>query len=356
MLSQMILNRWTRLEALSWQYISVPIPGASLASHCVILKPKPNPSIATFSTQPTPEKGSITQFLQNECGLTETNITTGFRHCNNLLNRQSTESLENIVQLFKDCGLSKAQIRTAILSNPRLLQLNVESNLKPKIALLRTFLQEEDLKKIISANARIFNKNLDDTMKTSVPLLREYGFQGNALSELLTKQPHLLITSAKHITEAFELAGNLGLTKGSKMFAYVFQLIISVGRDKTVRKLQYLQGFGFSEEQVKTMCKRMPCIMGITEENMKRTMDFINSVSLPLSDVVKYPVILSCGLETRLIPRYRVIEALNSMSLSKEPRSFPVSVTSSEKDFLKKYVDSYAESSVLLSIYKGVQS
>lgn len=140
------------------------------------------------------------------------------------------------------------------------------------------------------------------------------------------------------------------------MFAYVLQLIIKVGRDNTVRKLQYLQGFGFSEEQVKTICKRMPCIMTITEENMKRTMDFINSVSLPLSDVVKYPIILSCGLETRLIPRYRVIEALNSMSLSKEPRSFPISLMSSEKDFLKKYVDSYAESSVLLSIYKGVQS
>lgn len=356
MLSQMILNRLTRLEALSWQYISVAISGASLASHCVNLKPKPNPNIATFSTQPTREKGSITQFLQNECGLTEANITTGFRHCNNLLNRQSTESLENIVQLFKDCGLSKPQIRTAFLSNPRLLELNAESNLKPKIALFRTFLREEDLRKIISANARIFNKNLEYTMKTSVPLLREYGFQGNALSELLTKQPHLLITSAKHITEAFELAGNLGLTKASKMFAYVFQLIISTGRDNTVRKLQNLQGFGFSEEQVKTMCKRMPCIMGITEENMKRTMDFINSVSLPLSDVVKYPVILSCSLETRLIPRYRVIEALNSMSLSKKPRSFPISVTLSEKDFLKKYLDCYAESSELLTIYKGVQS
>lgn len=355
MLSQRILNGLTRVEALSCQYISVAISGASLASYNANHKPKPNPSIATFSTQPTPEKGIITQVLQNQCGLTETDITTAFRHCSKLLNMRSTESLEKIVQLLKDSGLSKAQIRTAVINNPRLLQLNAENNLKPKIDFLRTFVQEEHLRKIISAEARIFNMNLDHNMKTTVSLLREYGFEGNALSELLAKQPRMLTTSAKHIREAFELPGNLGFTKGSKMFFLAFRVIISVGKDNTVRKLQNLQGLGFSEEQVKTMCRRLPHIMGITEENVKRTMDFINSVSLPLTNVVKYPVILSCGFETRLIPRYRVIEALNSMGLPKKPRNFPRSLLLSEKDFLKKYVDSYAESSMLHNIYKGVQ-
>jgi len=67
------------------------------------------------------------------------------------------------------------------------------------------------------------------------------------------------------------------------------------------------------------------------------------------------PLILSCSLETRLVPRYRVIEALNSMGLSKKPRSFPFSIRSTEENFLKKYIDSYGESLVLHNIYRGVQ-
>lgn len=328
---------------MSCQYMSVAIPGASQALYDASPKSKPNPSIATFSTRPTPEKGIKGQFLNNQCGLTEVNM-------------QTTESFKKTVQLLEDCGLSEAQIRTVVVTNPRLIYLDAENNLNPKIAFLRTLMQKEELRKIIAVEATILNTNLDPTMKNTVSLLQECGFEGKALSELLTKQPRLLRTPGKHISEAFELAGYLGFTKGSKMFGTIFRVIVSMRKDNTVRKLQSFQALGFSEEQVKTMCRRMPFILGVTEENVKRTVDFMNSVSLPLSDIVKYPFILCCILETRLIPRYRVIEALNSMGLSKKPRSFPCTVLLSEKKFLKKYVDSHAESSVLHDIYKGVHS
>jgi hypothetical protein len=45
---------------------------------------------------------------------------------------------------------------------------------------------------------------------------------------------------------------------------------------------------------------------------MKRNVDFVvNSVGLPLADLVKYPNLFDYSLEKRIIPRYRVMEALS---------------------------------------------
>jgi hypothetical protein len=55
-------------------------------------------------------------------------------------------------------------------------------------------------------------------------------------------------------------------------------------------------------------------ILGFSEENLRRDVDFlVNYVGLPLDDLVKYAILPSLSLEKRIIPRYRVMEALKSM-------------------------------------------
>lgn len=50
---------------------------------------------------------------------------------------------------------------------------------------------------------------------------------------------------------------------------------------------------------------------------------FVNSVGFPLADLVKYLHLVGYNLEMRMIPRYRLMDALKSMQVLKTERSFP---------------------------------
>jgi mTERF domain-containing protein len=98
------------------------------------------------------------------------------------------------------------------------------------------------------------------------------------------------------------------------------------------------------------LSRREPRILGLSEEKLKRNVDFlVNSAGLPLADLVKYPNLFSLSLEKRIIPRYRVIEALKSMQVQELKRETTLRdmVQLTEKDFLDKYVNKNAKSSVL---------
>jgi mTERF domain-containing protein len=77
----------------------------------------------------------------------------------------------------------------------------------------------------------------------------------------------------------------------------------------------------------------------------------VKTVGLQLADILKYPDLFANSLETRMIPRYRVLEAIKSMQVSKRKMCFPRIIGLTEKRFLEEYVNSSAEfSSVLQDI------
>jgi len=264
--------------------------------------------------------------------------------------------MEEVLELLNGCGLTTpAQIRRVVLCNPQLLFYRSERNVKSKLSFLRTFMQEEDISKLVSNYALIFNSR-EDKLKSATSLLQRLGVEGKALSHLVVKQPLLMRTSEEKVMESFKQAENLGFKKGSKPFAVAMRAFLGLGKEKLERKLHCLSSLGFSNEQILELPRREPRILGLSEEKLKRNVDFlVNSAGLPLADLVKYTNLFSLSLEKRIIPRYRVIEALKSMQVQELKRVTTLRdmVRLTEKDFLEKYVNKNAKSSVLWDIYHG---
>lgn len=80
----------------------------------------------------------------------------------------------------------------------------------------------------------------------------------------------------------------------------------------------------------------------------------VKFAGLTLADFDKDPLLFQLSLEKRVIPRCRVIKALESMGL-KTKMHFRHILRMSEKSFLEIYVDSNEKSSVLLDIYRCVK-
>jgi len=211
-------------------------------------------------------------------------------------------------------------------------------------------MKEEDIAKLVIANARIFTSR-EDKLKSAISLLQKSGFKGQELSELVAREPLFLSASEEKVLESFKQAEYIGCQKGSKLFARVMKIILLIGKEKLERRLQHLSCLGFSEKQVLELL-RWPLILGYSEENVKRHVDFlVKSVGLPLDCFVKYPALFGYSLEKRIIPRYRVMEALKSTQVLETELIGPRIFCCTEKCFLEKYVNKNADSSILLDIY-----
>jgi mTERF domain-containing protein len=316
------------------------------------------PNLCTGTAVPSttpPDRGVVTEFLVNKCSLTEEEIKKTFKHCNCFLRLKSVQNCEEVLELLNGCGLTTpAQIRKVALFNPRLFFQRSERNIKSKLSFLRIFMKEDDIVRLIN-NDRRFIQLSKDRLKSAVSVLQKLGIEGEALSEGLARQPRLLTASEKDVMESFKEVEDLGIKKGSKTFAYALRGILGVEKEKLDRRRLCLTGLGFSEYQISFILRRQPMILGLSEEKVKRNVDFlVNSAGLPLDDFVKYPLLFSRSLEKNIIPRFRVMEALKSMHLLNTEMSFIFLVKLTKKKFLEKYVNSNADcSSVLLDIYHG---
>lgn len=224
-------------------------------------------------------------------------------------------------------------------------------------------MKEEDIIKLVQTDARILGQS-ELRLKYAISLLQKLGIDGEELPEILTRQPRLLTTPEQKVVESFKHAEDLGFKKGSKMFARTLRVILGLSKEDIDRKWHCLRSLGLSENQISDIWRKKPSTLGVTEEKMKRNVDFVvKTAGLSLADLVKYPNLFQYSVETRMIPRYRVMEALNSMQVQvqapmrkgkKEGLSFLQIVIIPEKSFLEKYVNSNDESSsLLLDIYHG---
>jgi mTERF domain-containing protein len=90
--------------------------------------------------------------------------------------------------------------------------------------------------------------------------------------------------------ESFKQAEDFGVKKGSKMFAVALRAILGLGKEKIRTKTAVFEQFRFLRKTNFGNIKAEPTILGLSEEKLKRNVDFlVNSVGLPLDDLVKYP-------------------------------------------------------------------
>lgn len=312
---------------------------------------------ATSTPHTKPEKSvDSQQLLLKKYGFTEEGTTNALARCNGLLRSASAKNLEQMLELLEDNGLSPPQIRKVVVYNPVLFTLSAKNNIKPKLEFLNTLMNSKDVAKLVSYNSRPLHLSLEPRLKSAVLFLQKCGFEGEALARLLTFAPDMLNASEENTLRLFKQVEDFGFSKGSKMFPIALRAISGLRKDVLEQKLQHLYGLGFSEEEVLVLCRRKPKLLSVSMDKMKRNLEFlVNSAAVPLSEIVRYPDLLMYSLESRIIPRYRVMKAVKSMTEVKRMPNFRSVIRMTEKCFLNKFVNPFSdEAPFLWGIYSGV--
>ncbi|THU42899.1 hypothetical protein C4D60_Mb00t08850 [Musa balbisiana] len=109
-------------------------------------------------------------------------------------------------------------------------------------------------------------------------------------------------------------------------------------------KAELMRSFGWSESEFSSAARKAPTFLCMSLDMMRRKMEFfINVVGYTPSFIASQPTILLYSLQKRVIPRFRVLEMLNTKGLWTRRGKFFNYVQLSNKKFREKIVLPYKE-------------
>ncbi|KAK2412030.1 transcription termination factor MTERF15, mitochondrial [Trifolium repens] len=358
---------------------------APSSSSCSISKHHHYSSIFKFSTTSTtfeqPQQSFTISYLINNCGFTPQTASKASQ----ILSFSNSQKPDSVLAFFTTHGFSNSQIRGIVKREPRLLSLNPNNVLLPKFQfLLSKGVSNSDLIHIVNANPRFLRRSLQNHiipnyecakgllqsdkkiiacvkrysflsqnhLPKNVKLLLDNGVSHSNIARLLQWWPSIF--ESFDLLDTVEELKQLGFDSKTSPFSIAFLAKKTVTKAKWDEKVEIFKKWGWSDEHILQAFKKQPFCMLSSPRKMNAVMNFwVNHLGFDSLDLARAPGILQLSLEKRIIPRGLVVQFLNSKGLRQKDASIHTPFRVSEKLFLEKFVNRFAEhSSDLLKLYE----
>ncbi|KFK40630.1 hypothetical protein AALP_AA2G021400 [Arabis alpina] len=298
---------------------------------------------------------------------------------------QDQRNPDSVLNLLRSHGFTDSQISTIVTDYPRLLLLDAERSIGPKLHFLQSRgASISELTKIVSLVPEILGKKSTsvyyDSVKCiveaknkkssnyaqcslenkvrNISVLRELGMPQRLLLPLLVSKSQpvcgkenfdaslkkvvemgfdpttskfvlalrmLYQMSDKTIEEKVQVYKSLGFTVEN--IWEIFKLtpsFLKVSKNKILQSMETFLGLGFSRDEFAMMVKRYPACIEYSAESVKRKTEFIlKKMNWPVKAVVLHPQVVGYSMEKRIVPRCNVIKALMSKGLLREGSELP---------------------------------
>ncbi|GMN62388.1 hypothetical protein TIFTF001_031467 [Ficus carica] len=326
-------------------------------------------------------------YLINSIGFSPETALSASKH----VNLKTREKPDKLINLFEKYGFTQIQISKLVRGNPRLLLLDAEKTILPKLEfLVAKGISGPEMAKMLSAFPRILSAslakqimpsydffrglfqsdvkliaavkrcpdiltyNVEKHVSVNIDILRKHGVPDSNIPTLLLHHPRSLMVSPDGFRKIVEEVEEMGFDASKVNFVMAANAFLSMSRSKWESKVDAYKKWGWSEEEVLKAFERNPRCMMVSEDKITAAMDFfVNKFGWRPCLIAKRPILLSLSLRKRLIPRSSVFQALLSKGLVKKEVNLAALFETSEQKFLQKFVLPYKkEAPELLKLYK----
>ncbi|KAF8723512.1 hypothetical protein HU200_021459 [Digitaria exilis] len=245
----------------------------------------------------------------------------------------SASSPDAVLALLSGVGLSRDSIAAVVSADPLLLRASTKKivrfllvgsralrncNVVPRleffISLYGSF---EELLWTLKKSDCVLLSDLETVIKPNIALFRQGGLSVRDIVQMCSRWPWLLTFNTEHVKEYMLRAEDLGVPRSSRMFNQAVCVVANNTKEMLAAKLEFLKStLGCSESDVATAVSKMPSILGLSEDCLRRKIDFlVNEVRLEPQYIVQRPVLFALSLEKRMIPRHYVMKVLLAKGL-----------------------------------------
>jgi mTERF domain-containing protein len=322
----------------------------------------------------SPDSFAVDEYLISRLGLTQAQALKAAAKLSPLRSSAKPEAL--LAYLDSTLGISAADVRRVAVADPKFLCTNVEKTLAPRVADLRDLgLSRDQIARLVPLapssfrrrflrsklefwlaelgsfdkillvqrwNSGILAADLDNTARPNVAFLRQCGLNISEIACAGLYYARLFTKNPERLKEAVQRVEELGIYRGTRMFPYALCVIAYTEKDVLAKRMRLLHNIGFSKDDVLTIVRKHPFVMGASEQKLQRNFDFlVKDVGLEVSYIVGRPALLKYSLDRRLLPRQCLIKVLKEKGLLKGKLDYYVTASMAEKNFVEKFVRPY---------------
>ncbi|XP_047266869.1 uncharacterized protein LOC107867599 isoform X1 [Capsicum annuum] len=132
--------------------------------------------------------------------------------------------------------------------------------------------------------------------------------------------------------------------RDSSMFHHAFQVLSAQTKYKLDRKIEIFKSFGWSDDDVLEMFRKLPHCIGISEVRIQEKLNlFMKELGFVPAFLASHPAILAYSLEKRVIPRMQVLKSLDERKLERRMWSFYTVLVLAETKFMEYFVLPYKD-------------
>ncbi|CAH9088412.1 unnamed protein product [Cuscuta europaea] len=314
-------------------------------------------------------KGSL-NFSQDDAISAVSKVTT--RKC------QSSPAL--VVDYLKGIGMELTHIKAAVSKHPRLLLVDPDKIIHPKIQCLQELgLSGPDLANFIVRDASFLfrglethlrpiinfvrqvsggNKNAVKALKRSgrllsfgrlklmeenVRVLRDSGIPEDKIQWFLVTRPNYLTKNSDRSCKMVSMVENeIGIPRSSSMFYSGLCVASQMSVSTVNKKFEILRSLGWSKSDISNLVQRQPSCLMLSEARLRKKLNFLmKKLGYGPHYLADRPMLLLSSLEKKTIPRSQVLKTLEEHQL--KVCSLFTSLFFTESQFLVRYLIPYKD-------------
>ncbi|XP_068635818.1 transcription termination factor MTERF5, chloroplastic-like [Aristolochia californica] len=298
---------------------------------------------------------SVRMVLEDN-GFSKTNIAAIITTRPDLLLFRKSQTLIPKLKFLEEQGLSKSQIVELVSGNPRVLVASLDMRIKPLFAFLHTLpVSNDNIVDIISHYYGLLTYNWEKSLVPNVNLLRKHEVPSRRILDMLLTHPKILMLNSDRFCDNLEMIVGMGFNSSTHQFMKAVRAMATISKSSWKAKSELYKSLGWSDSDISFVFRKNPSSFLISEEKVRKAMDFFTKeLSWDPSRCSQYPALLLLSLEKRILPRYMILQALESKGLVKKRGRYVHSFLISEKIFFDTYIAKYGkEFPELLKIYQA---
>ncbi|KAJ4833030.1 hypothetical protein Tsubulata_010658 [Turnera subulata] len=237
-----------------------------------------------------PERPDSVVNCLKTCGLSQTEISHVVRGDPTILGYGVKRIIPKL-EFLTSRGASSRDFAAILTSNPSVLGRSLENHVIPIYNLIRNVVDSDEKAIAVLKRGRnyIFKNDLDSHMGFSINFLRDNGVPQSRIAMLLHTSPQV-VGYVGRLEETVVKLKEMGFNPSRYNFIMALMAMNGQSPSKWRKKLDAYMRWGWTEQEVLGMFKRLPCCMCHSEKKIMAVMDFlVNKVGWQLSVIATYP-------------------------------------------------------------------
>ncbi|CAL1403545.1 unnamed protein product [Linum trigynum] len=313
-------------------------------------------STSRFLNFRTAEKPDAVVNLLSSHGFSGTQIAKCVKQYPRLLVLDPERILRPKLEFLLSVGISRPELTEVVASNPYLLIMSLEKRLIPRYNLLKDVMGDDNrVVSVLKRSHRCFVGSKDSNIVPNIALLRKLGVGENYITYLLTTFPNVAFKVHSDFAERVDLAKQFGFDPSRSNFVGAIRVFSCVKKSTLEKRLEVYGRWGWSKDLTFLAFKRYPQCMCASEEKIMQTMDFlVNKLGWESEAAARWPIIFGLSFEKRLVPRCSVVQLLRLRGLIADIPGLGFFLSPAEDRFKDKFVVAYPDvKDELLDMYEG---